>query len=429
MLAEETPASPDAGATGVAPGPRRWRPVDEAKIAAEGIRKLVGEHLVLYTDLPSSAAIDALPAAFDAALPQWCEYFGIAPDQAESWKIRGSLMGEKERFERCDLLPVALPEFRNGYAAGGELWFYDQSSDYYRRHLLLHEGTHAFMAEFLGGCGPPWYSEGMAELLATHAHRDGELRLNQFPPAREEVPMLGRIKIVQDGFAAGKALQLPRILSYGPRAHLEVEPYGWCWAAAAFLDGHPRYRARFRQLPDLVNEPDFNARFRQLYADDWAALNEEWQLFAAGLEHNYSFDRTAVDFTPGQPLASGTARLRVAADRGWQNSGIVLESGVTYALSAEGRYQLADAPKIWWSEPNGVTIRYYQGRPLGILLAAVHPADTPVGGVSPLLRPATIGLEGELTPDQSGTLFLRVNDSAGELDDNAGKLLVTVSRK
>jgi hypothetical protein len=415
-------ASPDANVSGP------WRPVDEAKIAAAGIRKLAGEHLVLYTDLPPGAAIDALPAAFDAALPQWRDYFGIDAERTATWKIRGSLMGERERFERCGLLPAALPEFRNGYASGGELWFYEQSSDYYRRHLLLHEGTHAFMAEFLGGCGPPWYSEGMAELLATHAYRDGELRLNQFPRTREEVPMLGRIKIVQDGFAARKALQLPRVLMYGPRAHLEVEPYGWCWAAAAFLDGHPRYRVRFRQLPRLVHEPDFNARFQHLYADDWAALNEEWQLFVAGLEHNHSLRRTAVDFTPGRPLAT-SARLRVAADQGWQNSGVALESGVTYALRAAGRYQLADSPQTWWSEPGGVTIRYYQGRPLGILLAAVHPADTPVGGVSPLLRPTAIGLEGELTPQESGTLFLRVNDSAGELADNAGELLVTVSRK
>ena len=48
---------------------------------------------------------------------------------------------------------------------GAELWLHDQPTAYYRRHLLLHEGTHVFMASFLGGCGPGWYMEGTAELF------------------------------------------------------------------------------------------------------------------------------------------------------------------------------------------------------------------------------------------------------------------------
>ena len=51
---------------------------------------------------------------------------------------------------------------------GREFWLFDQPTDYYVRHLLLHEGTHVFMVSFLGGCGPGWYMEGTAELLGTH---------------------------------------------------------------------------------------------------------------------------------------------------------------------------------------------------------------------------------------------------------------------
>ena len=53
--------------------------VDEAKVQAAGIRKLVGRHIVLYTDLPSKPEIDSLPAVFDKAVPQWAEYFGVDP--------------------------------------------------------------------------------------------------------------------------------------------------------------------------------------------------------------------------------------------------------------------------------------------------------------------------------------------------------------
>ena len=37
--------------------------------------------------------------------------------------------------------------------------------------------------------------------------------------------------------------------------------------------------------------------------------------------------RTAIDFTPGKPLAASRALVSVAADRGWQNSGLRLEAG------------------------------------------------------------------------------------------------------
>ena len=39
----------------------------------------------------------------------------------------------------------------NGVTLGSDMWLHDQPTDYYRRHLLLHEGTHAFMIAFLGG--------------------------------------------------------------------------------------------------------------------------------------------------------------------------------------------------------------------------------------------------------------------------------------
>ncbi len=418
-----TPAAPDFAQ---APRRRTLRPVDEAAIERAGIRRLAGRHLVLYTDLPPSAAVDALPAVFDQAVPQWCAYFGIDPQRAASWRMRGSLMSNRETFAECGLLPAEVPEFRHGYALSGELWLDEQPSDYYRRHLLLHEGTHGFMAALLGGCGPPWYMEGMAELLATHAYRDGQLRLNYFPRHRDEVPMLGRIKLVQDAFAARHAMRLSSILLYDARAHLQDEPYGWCWAAAAFLDGHPQFRSRFRTLKAAVREADFNQRFQRLYNEDWDALAEQWQLFVADLEHGYDLQRMAVDFKPGTSPVAGTARCEVAADRGWQNTGFRLEAGNTYQLTARGRYQLGDEPQTWWSEPGGVTLRYYQGRPLGILLAAVRP-DGPQRGVSPLLRPVTVGLGATLTPEQSGTLYLRVNDSAGELADNTGTLEVTLT--
>jgi hypothetical protein len=156
----------------------------------------------------------------------------------------------------------------------------------------------------------------------------------------------------------------------------------------------------------------------------------------ANMEYGYDLVRSAVEFTPGKPLTHNSPRplgegqgvraFTIAADRGWQNSGLRLEGGRKYRLTASGRYQVAKEPKIWWCEPGGVTIRYYQGRPLGILLAAVRPDQPAAGSTSALLKPTVIGLGTTLSPPESGTLFLKINDSAGELDDNAGELKVEV---
>ncbi len=55
------------------------------------------------------------------------------------------VMQDREQFAALGLMPAERPEFVNGYANGWEFWLVEQPSDYYRRHLLLHEGTHAFM--------------------------------------------------------------------------------------------------------------------------------------------------------------------------------------------------------------------------------------------------------------------------------------------
>jgi hypothetical protein len=416
---------PDRSAGGGLPGSPPVQ-VDDARVAAAGLRKLVGKRLTLYTDLPAAEAVDTLPEAFDQAFPQWCEYFEVDPAEHADWRMTGFLMNERSPFVRLGLLPRRLPEFPNGFQWGHVLWLYEKPSDYYRRHLLLHEGTHGFMSTLLGGYGSLWYKEGIAEMLATHRWHDGRLTLNYLPQDREEVPLWGRIKIVKGDVAARRGRRLQNVIEYSIGGRSDLEPYAWSWAATTLLQRHPRYRDRFWKLRANVQHPDFTERFRQLFRDDWGELCEEWQLFAAGLEYGHDVPSTAIDFTPGKPLPSSGAVATVLAKRGWQNSGLRLERGTAYRLRATGRYQVADQPQVWWCEPGGVSIRYYGGRPLGVLLAAVRPDNPQPGGASALLRPVVVGLGTTLTPEQTGTLYLKINDSAAELDDNAGELQVRV---
>jgi hypothetical protein len=403
-----------------------WSKIDEVSVRSAGIRKLESRRLVLYTDLPPSPEVDELPAVFDQAFDLWCKYFNFNAGRAENWRMRASLIDHTERFKSAGLLPADLPKFYNGYTRNLECWFNNQTSPYYRRHLLLHEGVHGFMFTLLGNNAPPWYAEGIAEYLGTHLWTDGKLELPYFPRDPKEVPKLGRIEIVQNDFAHARAKRFADVLTYDAQAHMNVEAYGWSWAAVAFLDGHPKYRDKFRKVVKLLPaKDDFNDELKKLYGNDFVRLTEEWQVFAADIDHGYEFDRAGIDFKPGKPLAGNNSEVTVEADRGWQNSGLRLEAGKKYQLAATGRYQVASEVLPWMSEPPGISIRYVRGRPLGQLLAAVRP-DRAFDGTSAFLKPIVIGAEAAIIPAETGTLYFKINDSAGALHDNKGQAEVRI---
>lgn len=404
--------------------------IDDERVVAAGIRKLTGKHLTLYTDLPAAPAIDELPQVFDAALPQWLEYFGVDAAVAESWQQVGYLMLDKVRFTTAGLLPADLPPFLHGYQRDSELWLYEQPSDYYRRHLLLHEGTHGFMKRFLGGAGPPWYMEGMAELFGTHRWENGQLDLQWFPEDKEQTAMWGRIKAIQDDYRAGRGKTIEDILRYDKTAHLQVEPYAWSWAAAVFFDSHPKYQDRFRELPKFAPDDTmtFSLRLYNGLQDEWPSVARQWHVFLANMDYGYDIAREAIDAKSVMEVPETDAAISIAADRGWQSTGYRLEAGVKYKIEASGRFQLATDPKIWWSEPNGVTIRYHKGLPLGMLIGAIIDETAGDGGALPLIDPKAIGIGGEYPVEDSGTLYLRINDSPAELDDNAGAVQVRITK-
>jgi hypothetical protein len=402
--------------------------VQEGKIAAAGIRKLTSPHLTLYTDVPSADEVDELPAVFEAAIPLWCAYFQLDPAKLAEWRVVGCLIRDRERFQGAGLYPEDLPDFPNGFSRGSQFWWFEQPSAYYRRHLMLHEGTHAFMTRWLGGAGPPWYMEGMAELLGTHRWDGKALQLAQMPTSKDEVPYWGRIKIVKDEFAAGRGMQLTDVMRYDAQAHLRNEPYGWCWAAAHFLFRHPKSHDLFRALGSQAADRsiDFSNRFYNDLQKVWPEVAEEWQLFVMNLDYGYDVARAAVVRKPAEPLPPAGATATLDAARGWQSTGIQVEAGKTYQLTAAGRFQVAQSPEPWWCEPGGITLHYYQQRPLGMLLAGVGEVADPPGGITPLVHPTPIGLQGQFIPSASGVLFLSINESPAGLADNSGAVAVRV---
>jgi len=77
------------------------------------------------------------------------------------------------------------------------------------------------------------------------------------------------------------------------------------------------------------------------------------------------------------------------------------------------------------SEADGISLRWYRGRPLGRLLAAQWVANPPDGG-RPRFVVLAEGAAGDFTAVTDGPLYLKINEPPGELADNTGALAVTL---
>lgn len=233
--------------------------IDERMTTAAGIRKISGQHIDLFTDVPTSPEVDELVDVFDHAIKPWCDYFEIAPETATPWKIRVFLIADAKnpnRFRKSGLMPSELPDFPAGFQRGHDIWIFHQPGKYYTRHLLIHEGTHSFMQWFLNGYGAPWYAEGIAELLGVHRWNDQELTMGYRLTDRAEAEYWGRVKGIIDDREADQAMTLTDVLNIPTNAFREVRYYGWSWAGCEFFSKHEKTKAAFTDLKQGVsNEP------------------------------------------------------------------------------------------------------------------------------------------------------------------------------
>ncbi|MBS0209255.1 MAG: hypothetical protein JSS27_09895 [Planctomycetes bacterium] len=401
-------------------------PIDENQVSAAGIRRVVKGRLTLYTDLPPSGELDELHALIDRAYDAWCAYFQVPAQPEADWHMRAFLMSDRARFRRAGVLPPESVVFRHGYAWGTTVWLDEQPSEYYRRHLLLHEGTHAFMLSRLKSCGPPWLAEGMAELLATHRWENGRLVLGIMPRSRDETPQLGRIKQVRDETAAGRRPTLEQVMNYDIRAPWDNDRYAWSWAFCALLEGMPRYRATLHSLFPRLEAKDVDGLFRAELKSGWSELHDDWAEFTSQIEHGYDIERAAIQFAPGAPLPREGKTVEMTSDRGWQSARITLQSGQRYRLEAAGQFTIVGGATPWTSEANGVSIRYHAGQLLGKLLAVVRPDEPAAERASPFSAPLPLGSHGTLSPTVTGTLYLKLNDAPSERADNRGSIRVRV---
>ncbi len=418
---------------------RSFRPPDErprhdaAQLAELGIGEYRSARLVLYTDIEAETA-RTLPPVIDRAFEAWEAYFGPLPPARDGsdFQLTGYLMRDQGRFRAAGLLPVTLPAFAHGKHDAQQFWMNDSEYGYYRRHLMIHEATHCFM-QSMGGTTinvPVWYLEGMAELFATHAlDADGDVSFRVMPQQKEEFVGFGRIPLIRRALKDGRLLTIDDIGQLQPADFAQNnESYAWSWALCVFVDSHPRYGPVFRSLGrDYVAE-GFDATIRRLFGPVMADLAAEWELFARHLCYGYDIERATIEFVPGtaNPAKDEIPPAIISAGRGWQSVGVAVIAGETYEVTAEGRTALAQTPQPWESEPQGISIRYSEGRPIGRLLGLVISKPDAQTGRRRISDEIDIGRTAKFTAPFDGTLYLRVNDFWDELDDNNGAYTVTI---
>ena len=98
------------------------------------------------------------------------------------------------------------------------------------------------------------------------------------------------------------------------------------------------------------------------------------------------------------------------------------------SIESNGEYSVGNVPKPWRCTPNGVTLEYYRGEPLGKLLMTV------VGSLdkeqfSQPIEVVAVGGQLEFTAQQAGELQFRINESSAGLSDNSGTLTVTIRKQ
>ena len=404
---------------------------DESADSVDPLVRRSGKHLRLVTDVDDESFVDELIASFDAAVPLWEKFWNLPTGTLQDWKVDAYVMKNASRFRREALLDYRVPEFPFGYSIGNEVWVNVQPSEYYTRHLLLHEGVHSLAYEQFGGAGPAWFVEGTAELLATHRGSAAGIEIGVVPGNRRDFAYWGRFKRMSQLRNESRIPSLETVMKYQANLKGDVEAYGWSWALASMLYAYPKYRDVFfeaaRHGQDSPTE--FNRWCYRRLGNEWPIVQARWRNLAQDFDYGFDWNREQIGISKQDPLWDGSElNLNVASGSGWQSIGVRLSQGVTINLQATGEVILDDVPKPWISKPPGVTIKYANGKPLGQVIARLVPLlDEKDEFVTPL-ETIAVGEEANLEIEQPCWLLLRVNDEVSDLANNRGDYQVTLSR-
>jgi len=153
---------------------------------------------------------------------------------------------------------------------------------------LRHEGTHQFVAQFIGPKCPLWLNEGLAEFFQQAQFKNGQLETGQVPAP--EANLLKR------NLEAGKLIPLDKILSITVQdwnSNVRAEAlnaqlqYAEAWSIVHFLQGADggRYRGPFIQYIYYISRSRSPAEaWEKAFGAGTRALQERWHAYLKDLK-------------------------------------------------------------------------------------------------------------------------------------------------
>ena len=411
--------------------------LDRSRLESCGLRVLESKHLVLVTDAPL-AEVQDLPPLADALFVELQRQLGsLRPDlNGKDFQITGYVIGAKERFEEAGVLPPESVVIRHGRHIGYQFWMNNQTSPYYRRHLLLHEFIHCFMMceHGMANIPPLWYSEGIAEYFATHELSKDikSTRFGVLPASLDGFEGWGRVTEIQKNMtelpenpAVWQSLMSLENVRHPKDLNFASDlQYAQAWALVWLIRNHPELKPHFSSMSTARSRQNFRDAEVSVPADVWQRLAVVWPLFLASLTEGFETEHSFPPLTVAAANQSASRNIALLSNKEWQATGFTLKRGTTVQLNCSGRYAVHDKPRPWISEPQGITIDYAYGRPLGEITAMlVAPDGSVCSGRIP------IGRESSLTAPVDAELWLQINDSADGRSDNSGSASVEIQAK
>ena len=397
-----------------------------------GFNKLTTSRISIITDLELDDEIKQWPTYLDQAIEQWKMVFSPVPIKLEGLQTTVYLIGDKRRWQTLGLLDQ-LPNLIDGYQAGDQLYVVDQPSVYYRRLLFLHEATHWIMYRWQGGAGSPWLMEGMADYLGTHQLRERSVHLGFMPSQADQVPYWGRLRLIAETLNNFSAPKLSEIVAFRDMQQQRLERYSWSWAACNFFFNHPEWRQSFQVLYRGQLDYSFNSssRWMRELEKDRKNVSIQWRCFVDDLDFGLDANRSALEWGTIENHGleeKQESRMTHRSDRGWQSTGVMVEPGESVEVRAEGRIVVREFEngKKWSSEPQGITVEYYRGKPLGCLIGVLASVEEE----QPTARWETvrIGKQAVLKATKKSLLLLKTNEPSRDLADNQGTLSVSIRK-
>lgn len=414
--------------------------LDRDELLAEGVRIVASKHLVLVTDLPLESVVE-LPPLADALFATLEQRLGkLAPDIAgKEFQVTGFLMDARDRFERAGVLPSERFPIRHGRHLGYRFWLNNQTAEYYRRHLMLHEFVHCFLMceNGMRDIPPLWYTEGVAEYYATHRlHADvAKSEFGILPSSVEGFEGWHRIAEIRRHFnqepsVTGELTEIVPLQTvlYPPDTTFQDDSqYANAWALVWLINHHPELQPEFAAVAACRTNRQFEDAIADVAKPVTKQLNQVWPLYLDGLHEADVADVQFPALTPLKPQESND-EIRLPAEfvlnvsQQWASTGLSLTKGQEIVIECQGRYVVEQTTKPWFSEPDGITIDYVDGRPLGEVIGIIVSADG-----TQITRHIPIGSMKRLRSPIDGFLWLQINDHWSERDRNEGTVTVRIS--